>query len=111
MPSVPKGLLGVLVVAATLALLGLIVALVAEAIGKRWAGVGWAAAPLLLGAATMLLGHQHPGWHAVAAFLTAGLTGRNAWVFEKTARWASVVAVVGWVVALVCARLIFGGAG
>ena len=56
----------------------------------------------------MLLGGI-AGWlHLVAAVLTAGVAFHNAWRWRRSARYASLIGGVGWLVALAYGYMMFG---
>lgn len=128
MPSLPAaGPLRLLAIAGSIALLGFVAALVscsaaaAKAASMRRGGpkklhdralaaaVAWAAAPLLLAATTWMVGRLGLSWaHLGGALATLVVAARNAIRFRGFARFAAAVGAVGWLVAAIAARTLFG---
>ena len=108
-PDLPSaGPVRVLAVAGSVAIGAFAVAAALAWRRQRRRDVAWAAAPLLLGTLSFVLGrHLHPAGHLIASVLTLAAALRNVVAFRGALRAASALAAVAWIVAVVAAGLIF----
>lgn len=109
LPSLPgAGPLRMLAVAGSIAIVAFLAALAVQLRARRVRDSAWAALPLGLCAATIVVGRYYPSWHTAMSIATAAAAGYDAWRFNPPARFLAIVGLGTWLTAMAFARLLFG---
>ncbi len=66
-------------------------------------------APLAMAVVTFALAGRYPWAHEALSLLIVGVALRNTVEYRGASRVTSFVGAVGWFLAVVCARVLFGG--
>lgn len=108
LPSLPSGPVRLVAAAGTLALAAFAGATARELWLRRPRGAAWAAAPLLLGTATLALGRIAHRGHGAASALTAVAAVAAAARLGGGSRAVATFGAVAWITCALAARRIFG---
>jgi len=106
-PSLPAGPVGILALSASFSLFGLLLAVVANLLNRRWVDSLWGLVPLIFLSFTMIFGARAPTVHAVVSVLALTVMFRNAVFFRGVARWASVISAAACTNAIAVAMWLF----